>query len=163
MKCLVFSDSHGSDYFIKEALRIHADAEVVFFLGDGLREIDNLAAGHPEKFWIAARGNCDFYSFFKDKPAQKLETVSLSGYKIVLTHGDLYDVKYGSAGLIKLARDTDADIVLFGHTHAPFEKYISEYEKPFYLFNPGSISAFSGCYGIITLGDAPFFSHGQIM
>ena len=163
MKCLVFSDSHGSDYLVKEVLRMHSDAEVVFFLGDGLREIDTLAEAYPEKFWIAVRGNCDFYSLFKNKPAEKLETVSLCGYKIALTHGDLYGVKYGSAGLIKLALDTDADIILFGHTHAPFEKYISEYEKPFYLFNPGSISAESGSYGIMTLAASPFFSHGEII
>ena len=163
MKCLVFSDSHGSDSLIKEALAMHSDAEAVFFLGDGLREVDILSEEYPEKFWIAVRGNCDFYSFFKGAPAEKLETVSLGGYKIVLTHGDLYGVKYGSAGLIKLARDTSADIVLFGHTHAPFEKYISEYEKPFYLFNPGSISLSSGSYGIMTLAKIPFFSHGQII
>lgn len=163
MKCLVFSDSHGADYLIKEVLSMHGDAEAVFFLGDGLREIDTLAEGYPEKFWVAVRGNCDFYSFFKGRPAEKLETLSLGGYKIAVTHGDLYGVKYGSAGLIKLARDTDSDIVLFGHTHAPFESYISEYEKPFYLFNPGSISLSSGSYGIMTLTDAPFFSHGEII
>ncbi len=36
MKCLVFSDSHGNVSYMKKALRLHPDAEVVFFLGDGL-------------------------------------------------------------------------------------------------------------------------------
>ncbi len=163
MKCLVFSDSHGSTYFIKQVLDMHPDAETVFFLGDGLSEIDTLRAGYPEKFWIAVRGNCDFYSSFMESPAKKTEEIKLCGYKIVATHGDLYGVKYGIGGLISLAKETDADIVLFGHTHIPFEKYISDYEKPFYLFNPGSISPSSASFGVIELGDAPLLSHGAII
>lgn len=163
MKCLVFSDSHGSTFFIKQVLDMHPDAEVVFFLGDGLSEIDTLKAGYPEKFWIAVRGNCDFYSSFGGLVAKKTETVRLCGYTITATHGDLYGVKYGAGGLISLAKETEADIVLFGHTHIPFEKYISDGKKPFYLFNPGSISLSAGSFGVIELGDAPLLSHGAII
>ena len=53
--------------------------------------------------------------------------------------------------------------MLFGHTHIPFEKYISDGEKPFYLFNPGSISLSAGSFGVIELGDAPLLSHGAII
>ena len=162
MKCLIFSDAHGCVSNMRKALLMHPDAEVVFFLGDGLREVDMLASEYKDKFWIGVRGNCDLYSRFGDAEAEKTETVSLSGYKIVATHGDLYGVKYASAGLIKLALDTDADRVLFGHTHSPYSKYVSDYEKPFYLFNPGSISVSHGSYGILTLKEAPFFSHGEI-
>ena len=163
MKCLIFSDAHGYTHHIKEAIRMHPDAQVVFFLGDGLREVDMMAAEYPDKFWIAVCGNCDFYSYFKDAQAKKTETVRLEGYTVTATHGDLFGVKYGTSGLIKLARETDSDIVLFGHTHAPFTKYVSEYEKPFYLFNPGSISVSSGSYGILILGKDPFFSHGELI
>ena len=163
MKCLVFSDSHGSTYFIKQVIDMHPDAEAVFFLGDGLAEIDTLRAGYPEKFWIAVRGNCDFYSSFQGTTARKTETVRLSGYTITATHGDLYGVKSGIGGLVSLAKETDADIVLFGHTHIPFEKYISDYEKPFYLFNPGSIGNSAASFGVIELRDAPLLSHGAII
>lgn len=163
MKCLVFSDSHGSTYFVKQVLDMHPDAEAVIFLGDGLGEIDMLRAGYPEKFWIAVRGNCDFYCSFQGLPAKKTETVRLSGYTVTATHGDLYGVKYGMGGLVSLAKETCADIVLFGHTHIPFEKYISDYEKPFYLFNPGSISSASGSFGVIELGKGVLLSHGEII
>ena len=163
MKCIVFSDSHGYTYYMREALLMHPDAEVVIFLGDGLREADLLRSEFSDKFWVAVRGNCDFYSFFCDGEAKKTEAISLGGFKITATHGDLYGVKYTSAEISKLARDTGSDAVLFGHTHAPFEKYISDYDKPFYLFNPGSISSSSGSYGIMTVGDCLFFSHGQII
>ena len=163
IKCLVFSDSHGSVFFVKEALSMHMDAQVVFFLGDGLSEIDTLSNAYPEKFWIAVRGNCDFYSSFAGSPAKKTEEITLSGYRITATHGDLYGAKYGLGGLISLARETNADIVLFGHTHLPLEKYLSDGEKPLYLFNPGSISLSSGSYGIMTLGKGVIFSHGAII
>ena len=53
MKCLIFSDSHGSIRNVESVLSMHSDAEVVFFLGDGLSEIDLIASKHPDKFWIA--------------------------------------------------------------------------------------------------------------
>ena len=46
-------------------------------------------------------------------------------------------------GLGSAARERSADIVLFGHTHLPYEAYIasdSEEEKSVWLFNPGSMS-----------------------
>ena len=41
MKCLCFSDSHGNSLGIRRALNMHPDAEVVFFLGDGLSDAEN--------------------------------------------------------------------------------------------------------------------------
>ena len=142
---------------------MHPDAEAVFFLGDGLSDVDSLAKEYNDKFWIAVRGNCDFYAIFRGEEVKKTETLFLCGYRITATHGDLYGVKYGEGGLVKLARETDSDIVLFGHTHSAYSKYISDYEKPFYLFNPGSISSASGSYGIMMLDKAPFFSHGELL
>ena len=40
MKCLVFSDSHRNTRNMREALLRNPDAEVVFFLGDGLSDAD---------------------------------------------------------------------------------------------------------------------------
>ena len=66
------------------------------------------------------------------------------------THGDLYGVKYHTEGLRRLARETGADIVLYGHTH------ISniEYADGLYIVNPGTVSgARSGCcsYAVIDI------------
>ena len=164
MKCLVFSDSHGSTYNMRRAIELNRDAEVIFFLGDGLSDIHTIKNEYPDKAVIAVRGNCDFTSRFMGEDLKKVESITLMGKKIVLTHGDLYGAKGGVGGLISLARDEDADILLFGHTHTPCEMYVSEYSAPFYLFNPGSIGNFTASFGVITLyeGRAPLLSHGSL-
>ncbi len=161
MKILVFSDSHGNISYMQKALRAHPDSEVVFFLGDGISDADSLAALDTTRMWIAVRGNCDFSSLFKNSQIKKTEEIDLLGKKIILTHGDLYDVKYGSDKLCYLAEERGADIVLFGHTHIPCERYIPA-DKPYYLFNPGSISSPAYSYGIITLTESDvLLSHGK--
>ena len=166
MKCICFSDSHGSISYMKRALDAHPDAEVVFFLGDGLDDVAQLAEYDRKRAWLVVRGNCDLRSTMLERDVKKLESVTLMGKKIVYTHGDLYGAKYGSDGLILLAERTGADIVLFGHTHAPFEKYVSG-ERGVYLFNPGSIGQSyvnKPSYGLMTLTDSGvLFSHGSFV
>lgn len=159
MKCLIFSDSHGSFSGMRRALDKHPDAEVVFFLGDGLSDADFLARHEKERMWVAVRGNCDFVSLFCDREVLKTEEIFLEGKKIVATHGDLYQVKYGLENIKSLAQSRKADIVLFGHTHLPYEEFAGG-ENQFYLFNPG---ASSQSYGILTLSEnAVLFSHGKL-
>ena len=149
MKCLIISDSHGNTSYMSRALTMHPDAEVVFFLGDGLSDADSLAVYYNDKAWIAVRGNCDFSGFFRNSPALKTEEITLMGKRIVLTHGDIYDVKYGLDRLKYLALEASADIVLFGHTHRPHEEFVSG-EHSFYLFNPGSLG-YDGTYGYVDI------------
>ena len=161
MKCLIFSDSHGSEIYITKALKLHPDAEVVFFLGDGLSGVDSIARADTRRAWIAVSGNCDFFPLFLDRGVSKTETITLQGKKIVATHGDMYGVKGGYENLKSLARSRKADIVLFGHTHIPYEEYVSE-DSPFYLFNPGSISRPSYSYGVLLLSEKGILlSHGS--
>jgi putative phosphoesterase len=163
MKCLVFSDSHGYLRTLKSALRAHPDAEVVFFLGDGICDIEEAAYGDSRRAYVCVRGNCDTSFTFRESTVKKVETINLLGYNILLTHGDLYGAKYGMGGLIALGKSEGADIVLYGHTHLPHEEYVNNLERPMYLFNPGSASAIDGSFGIITLGKTPLFSHGSII
>ena len=161
MKCLVFSDSHGSYFYIAKALALHKDSEVVFFLGDGLFDADAVASLDKERMWIAVGGNCDFSRVFLGNAVNKTEEIILEDFKIVATHGDLYSVKYGLENIKSLALSRRADVVLFGHTHVPYEEYVS-CDTPFYLFNPGSISSPSYSYGILTLSEkGVLFSHGR--
>lgn len=163
MKCLVFSDSHHFSYYMEKAIRSHPDAEIVFFLGDGLSDIDEIHYKFPKIKFLAVKGNCDFRFIAFGGVAYKTEQITLLGKKIVYTHGDLYEAKLGFAGLIALAKSKDADIILFGHTHIPECQYVSEHGKPFYLFNPGSIGARERSFGVLTLeeGKEPLFSHGS--
>ncbi len=158
IKCIIVSDIHGADSKLCEALRRNRDAEVVFFLGDGVREAEAQAIGdRGKRHWLAVKGNCDFSSTFLGSELKKTESITLCGKKIVFTHGDLYGVKYHSEGLYKLAADTGADIVLYGHTHVKRE----EYRDGVYYVNPGSL--FGGDSGrssaLLTLdGDNVLFS-----
>lgn len=162
MKCLIFSDSHGSHLALAKALKLHPDCDIVFFLGDGLSDFDMLALGDNTKMWIAVRGNCDYDPYFKDKFVPKTDTITLFGKKIVLTHDDLYGVKSGEGGLISLAREEQADIVLFGHTHRRREFY----HEGVYYFNPGSLTPSypnPSSYGLLTIDENNILlSHGYI-
>ena len=165
MKCLVFSDSHNFSTTMRKALFYNKDTEVVFFLGDGISDLDEIQPLFPNVKFLAVRGNCDFRFVFSERIVQKTEEITLCSKKIVFTHGDLYGAKYGTAGLERLANEKSADIVLFGHTHIPCCSYFGEGDKPFYLFNPGSASYREGSFGIITLSDnaEPLFSHGNLL
>ncbi len=163
MKCLVFSDSHGSILGMKRAINMHPDAEVIFFLGDGLSDLESLIYDRSRAY-IAVRGNCDSHGILGDVMVKKTDSITLLGHRIFLTHGDLYGVKYGLDGIRGLAVDHNADIVLFGHTHQPLEKYIPTEDGGYYLFNPGSIGGGFGTkssFGVINLTEQGILlSHG---
>ena len=164
MKCLCFSDSHGTSAYMRRALKMHPDAEVVFFLGDGLSDLEELTYDRT-RAWFAVKGNCDYISEVGGVFVKKLDFITLSGKKILFTHGDLYGVKYGMDGITSLARENGADIALFGHTHEPLEKYLSDGERPLYLFNPGSAGApyrYPTSYGVIEISEKGILlSHGS--
>ena len=165
MKCLVFSDSHGSAYAIRTALNMHRDAEIIFFLGDGLSDLEPFLDDRSRAF-LAVRGNCDHSAVLGDQLVKKTDQFFIEGRRIVFTHGDLYGVKYGLDGVIRLAEETNADIILFGHTHQPLEKYVPTDNGGYYLFNPGSASGGFGIkasYGIINVTDkGVLLSHGYV-
>ena len=95
IKCIIISDVHGATGRLREALRLHRDAEVVFFLGDGVREAEEVAlCDRGLRHWMAVKGNCDFSSIFLGSELKKTESITLLGKKIVFTHGDLYGVNF---------------------------------------------------------------------
>ena len=173
MKCLIFSDSHGDVLSLDRAIRTHRDAEVIFFLGDGLSDLDALNIP-KDKMVLAVRGNCDFSGVYQNAFAGTLEKITLMGKTVVLTHGHLYGAKYGEGGLLRLAIEERADIVLYGHTHIPTEafRYVLDptdkidgelpEERPVTLFNPGSVGSTSHSYGILTVTESTYlFSHAN--
>lgn len=157
MKCLIFSDSHGNSRNMREVITRNPDAEVVFFLGDGLYDADTVAMGDTMRAWLAVAGNCDMDRSFKGGFAVKTDAINLEGYRIVFTHGDLYGAKYGIGGLLRLLDQQSASVLLFGHTHTPCEIY----ENGVYLFNPGSIR--DGNFGVMTVtAGGILLSHGKL-
>ena len=171
MNILVFSDSHGRGSRMLEVLsRQIKKPDAVIFLGDGLRDLYYCDLGEIPLF--AVSGNCDVYSFYGAGNAEEEIVMTLGGKRIMMVHGDRSGVKSGLARLISAACARGADIVLFGHTHTPFERYLpageSEYgisfEKPLYVFNPGSIGDYGKSFGCIEIkrDGGVVLSHGEL-
>ena len=126
MRILAISDSHGATAPITKAIDM-LTPDVVCFLGDGARQAENIADECNIPFHIV-KGNCDL-GFYEES-----KLIELCGKRIFMTHGHKYYVKGGVGTLKEAARKTGADIVLFGHTHTPFEQY----DNGLYMLNPGS-------------------------
>ena len=167
MEILIFSDSHGKNDGMQMAIdRQVRPVDVIFFLGDGLRDADRLWTNGATLRTV--RGNCDW---FADASVPSEQLVTLEGHRILATHGHLYGVKGGLGALISYAASLDADVGLFGHTHAPFLQTIpagstvggGELTRPMYLFNPGSIGSSEQSFGTLSLrADTVLLSHGAI-
>ena len=171
MNILVFSDSHGHGSRMLEAFsRQIKRPDAIVFLGDGLRDLSYCDFGEVPIF--AVSGNCDVFTFYGKGSADEEIVMTLGGKRIMMTHGDRYAVKNGLARLILAADQKGADIVLFGHTHTPFEKrldagasdYGIELKKPLHIFNPGSIGGYDASFGSleITKSCEVLLAHGKL-
>lgn len=170
MKIIVLSDTHGRSYRIDEVLRRNADSDAVLFLGDGLRDFQTDAI----RGFAAVRGNCDGYSFFTgdDTPTELMLT--LDGFKFLMMHGHTKNVKSGTELAVAYAYGKGADVLLYGHTHVPHERYYpvgSELcgritERPIYAFNPGSLGEAGWnepTFGVIQIKNGQIlFSYGRL-
>lgn len=142
MKVLVVSDTHGDTFSLKSAINSKPEAEVVIHCGDGNPEFENLRALYPQKHFIGVRGNCDFCS-----EASNIETFTIEGKKIFITHGHIYNAKYGLYNLVCAAREAGAELLLFGHTHNPVE----DYDDGLYIVNPGSCHGYNASYAYLDI------------
>ena len=160
MKLLVFSDSHGNVFPMREAVLRNRDADCILYLGDGLRDLEEIRREFPIPI-LAVRGNCDFGM----EGYSEEESITLDGVRILLTHGHRYGVKGGTGAFLTYARAKGYHIALYGHTHLPHESYHGE-GQPLYLMNPGSIGKRErGIYsfGVITLqSQAVLLSFGTV-
>ncbi len=130
MKILVISDTHGN---INRAFTAHTRSEpvdAVIHLGDGSAEADLLREALDVPV-INVAGNCD-----PGSNAPRERVWECEGKRILLTHGDAYQVKSGLAKLRQRAQEIGADAVLFGHTH----QGVHENHAGLLLVNPGTLS-----------------------
>ncbi len=137
---LIISDTHKNEYLLRRLLGENRCLDGIFFLGDGLDEVEAVFAegGLPPLF--AVRGNCDGDFSYYRRPREEECLLSFGGHKLLLLHGHSVGVKLSLAGLRSRAAAYAADIVLFGHTHLPEEHYYPKEDGgPLWLFNPGSL------------------------
>ena len=155
MKILILSDTHGNTNAVVKILEREKNLDSIFHLGDGIADIYKAREQIECPKCYTVRGNCD------ESLATPPEMIlNLEGFKILLTHGDGYGVKNTTSALYQSARDKNADIAIFGHSH----KQIYQYESGIFMFNPGSVLADIGKtseYGILVLnhGENPVFEH----
>lgn len=142
MKICVCSDSHGNWYGLQDLMDLEKP-RYVYFLGDGERDWQQVHLPWDTAF-AAVSGNCDFMSM--EPPFRKFE---LGGKKIFMTHGHLYGAKQGLHGLVQQAKQCDADVVLYGHTH---HQKLEQVGNTVYLC-PGSMGSAERKYAIITIDE----------
>ena len=121
--------------------------QLVFFLGDGARDLDAVQERFPRLYYYAVRGNCDLRSSL----SASLSCV-VGGVRIFAAHGHQYQVKYEPSltTLTAAARKEGAEAALFGHTHEP----CCEEHDGILLFNPGAIRrVLHPCYGVLNIED----------
>lgn len=139
MKLLVFSDSHGTLCSMEHAIRLERPDHILH-LGDYLRD----AQGLQHRCHIpmtCVPGNCDY-----SHSQPEILTPEFCGKKLYMTHGHLHGVKMMYMRAIYAAREAEADILLFGHTHRPdcFQ------QQGLWIMNPGACGL-GGTYGVIDL------------
>ena len=146
MKIIVFSDSHGNLRSVKKVLDSTENVDMIFHLGDNVRDAQKIEemTSCPVKY---VKGNTDYV----EAPIEMIETICNKIFFI--THGHKYGIKRNLDRIFYAAQEKSADIVLFGHSHAP---YYEEIQGILFL-NPGSIGDKrwepNETYGVIEIDD----------
>lgn len=128
MKIVIVSDSHGD---INSLSLIHErhlrESDLFIHCGDS-----ELPAHHPVlSRYLSVRGNCDFD---KQLLKERVEPITF-GVRMFVTHGHLYDVKYSLTRLYYKARELEANLVCYGHSHC----IGAEMVDGIIFINPGSL------------------------
>ena len=147
MKILVFSDSHGSLAFMRQAMEA-VQPDVWMHLGDHYWDGEALAEQFPHTRHYQVDGNCD-----RSRVPFGVRSVlrpRLCGVEILMTHGHLHGVKQGLGGLLSEARAVGAQLVLYGHTHIP---QCLQTEDGLWVLNPGSCGYLGDTAGLVELED----------
>lgn len=158
MRLIILSDTHGDFKKFWDIVERHKnDAQMIIFLGDGLREYEDIQILYPSLRFICVAGNCDYGNIEK-----RTALFEIGGKRIFCAHGDNYGVKSSLERIKKAAGDSGADLVLFGHTHCG----LSLYEDGLHILNPGSPSCprnSKASYGIVDLVSREIFTNLVIL
>lgn len=137
MKYLVVSDNHGVESYLED-IKSKWMGQVDYFFHCGDSELS------PEDdIWSTfqvVRGNCDYFQEYDD-----MKLIDTKEDKVLLTHGHLFGVNTSFDRLIYKAEESEATIILYGHTHQLFSTMVDDK----LLLNPGSISQPRGKYSYL--------------
>ena len=124
---VVISDSHGSIRNLDRVIKRIGQPDALWHLGDCTEDAP-LLAQRLNCGYVSVRGNCDPFS---DLPLT--ETITWHGKRFLLLHGHTVA---GRLSLCYAAKEQQADVVLFGHSHVASV----ETAQDVLLVNPGSLS-----------------------
>lgn len=130
MRVLIVSDTHGENENLERVLAAEETFDMMIHLGDSECSLHELKDIVPCPIEIVA-GNMDRNSLF---PVEKM--IEVEGYRIMICHGHRANVNAGLLQLEYKAREQEADIAMYGHTHVPFLDQSGE----LIILNPGSLS-----------------------
>ncbi|QFT90099.1 hypothetical protein FIU87_15655 [Bacillus sp. THAF10] len=151
MKVLIVSDNHGEEEILQQLKARHKD-EVELFLHCGDSELP--FSSEAMIGYDGVRGNCDLDTDYPEKLIKEL-----SGNRIFITHGHLYQIKSSLLPLKYAAEEEGATIACFGHSHIAG----AEFMDGILFINPGSIAlprmTKEKTYAIIELKESVFFVH----
>lgn len=175
MTAIILSDTHGMSHRIEQVLSLNRRADALLFLGDGIRDLSEEIISSPTRLFGGVRGNCDSFSLLTSNYSFSDELLlQMGAYTVLMMHGHRHSVKSGTDAAIRYAASRGADVLLYGHTHIPEERYIPEgseiggirLSRPMYVFNPGSLGAPTDGvphFGIMELRQGQLlFSHGTL-
>ena len=149
MRILIISDTHGEYDNLESALVEEEPFDLLIHLGDSESSLEELEELVDCPIEIVA-GNMDRHMEF---PHEKV--IDVKGHRIMICHGHRVNVNAGLLRLEYMARELEADIAMYGHTHVA---YLDQSED-LTIFNPGSLSyprpwGARPSYGVMTVNDA---------
>lgn len=118
----------------------------IIHLGDHLRDAETLSFAFPDIPMSRVPGNCDGWTGVSDRLVLERE-----GVRILLAHGHQWRVKSGPDLAVAAARETGANILLYGHTH----EAVCRREEGLWVMNPGTVGGryARATYGVIEIKD----------
>ena len=147
MRILVLSDSHSS---IRQ-MRRYVDfvkPDAIVHLGDYFDDAEVLQEEYPNIRLFQVPGNCDRYRC--PPSAREILIMPVCGVNLYMTHGHRHQVKSVLSLLLRDARASKVDAVLYGHTHIPDCRQESD---GLWVLNPGSCGYGGGTAGLIETND----------
>ncbi|MEY8348709.1 metallophosphoesterase [Bacillus cereus] len=127
MRALIVSDSHGSTKELQQLKDTYeGNVDIMIHCGDS-----ELTPDHPDlQGFQVVKGNCDFYNGFDEETITDVE-----GIRFFTTHGHRYNIKISLQTLLYRAKEVEANVVCFGHSHMLGAEFIDG----ILFINPGSI------------------------
>lgn len=145
MKVLVLSDSHSTLSFMRRCIDA-VQPDVLIHLGDHFDDAVAICEEYPAIPMYRVPGNCDAYRCPPGQP--EILIPRIGGVDIYMTHGHRHKVKSYLGALLRDARASRVQAVLYGHTH---RSDCHQEEDGLWVLNPGSCGYYGGSAGLLEI------------